>query len=62
MLVISIPPADLCLHQKNVKNGNGRAMFVIVVNVEPRLTAFMTGKIFRPRISLKIGLVGYGFQ
>ncbi len=31
MLVISIPSADLCLHQKIEENVNGRAIFVIVV-------------------------------
>ncbi len=31
MLVMSIPSADLCLHQKIVENVNGTAIFVIVV-------------------------------
>ncbi len=31
MFAISIPSADLCLHQKNEENVNGRAIFVIVV-------------------------------
>ncbi len=63
MLVISIPSADLCLHQKIEENVNGRAMFVIVV-VE-RWTffiAFTIYKMFWPRISLKKGRFGPGFQ
>ncbi len=31
MLFISIPSADLCVHQKIEENVNGRAIFVIVV-------------------------------
>ncbi len=63
MLVISIPPDDLCLHQKIVINISGSAIFVIVV-IE-RWTffiAFMTGNMFWPRISLKIDRFGPGFQ
>ncbi len=32
------------------------------LNVEPRFIAFLTGRMYRPRISLKIGRFGPGFQ
>ncbi len=63
MLVISISSYYICSHQNIVENINGRAIFLLWwLDVEPPLIAFMTGKMFWPRISLKIGRFGPGFQ
>ncbi len=61
---MSVPSSDgLCLHQKVEEKINGGTIFVaVVVGRWAFFIAFMTGKMFRPRIALKIGRFGPGFQ
>ncbi len=63
MLAISIPCDTLCLHKKMRKTTMVEPFsWLWWLNVELLFIAFMTGRMFRPRISLKIGRFGPGFQ
>ncbi len=64
MLAISILSNDLCLHTKKVRKTSMVEPFLWLwwLNVEPHFIAFLTGKMVRLRIPLKIGRFGPGFQ